>query len=237
MKANYDIFSKFYDEVMGDRTGTADFLIKQIYKSNPGAKSVLELACGTGEIMKLLSKEYVVSGLELSDGMLEIARKKMPRAKFYKQSMVGFDLPEKYDVILCVFDSVNHLLKFSDWKKLFKSAYKYLNNGGVFLFDINTEQKLDEIVQDKAVAYESGENIVIMNTEKDRKGIVNWNVKIFEREKGDIYKMYEENIKEISFPRAMILDSLKQLFLDIQIVEQNNTKPNYRLYFICKKDR
>ncbi len=43
----------------------------------------------------------------------------------------------------CVFDSINHVRRFSDWKKVFSRVHEHLLPGGCFLFDINTERKLE----------------------------------------------------------------------------------------------
>jgi len=78
---NYDLFAKHYDEVMGDRSDDAAELQKLISKHNPRAKTILELACGTGSVLQHFEKRYDVYGLDLSPGMLALARKKVPSGK------------------------------------------------------------------------------------------------------------------------------------------------------------
>src|SRR5262245_53107701 len=132
----YEKFGRFYDAVMGDRTESADFIHSLIQKYKPGAKTLLELACGTGAVLQHLSKHYKVSGLDISAEMLSVARKKLPDAPFYQASMVTFDLSRKFDVIICVFDSINHVLSFADWKRIFRQVSRSLPKDGLFLFDI-----------------------------------------------------------------------------------------------------
>ena len=79
--SSYDIFGKFYDAVMGDRTVAAERLSRYIRDANPRARSVLELGCGTGSILKHLASSYDVSGVDLSSRMLAIAARKVPQAK------------------------------------------------------------------------------------------------------------------------------------------------------------
>lgn len=234
---NYNIFSKFYDSVMGDRTKTAEQLRDFIRETNPEAKSVLELACGTGAVLKYLAKDYKVSGLDLSDGMLAVAKKEVPQAKLYHQSMVSFKVPEKFDAILCVFDSINHLVKFSDWNKLFISAQKHLSENGVFIFDINTEKKLNRVISEPAGVREFDKNLMVMSVSDAGKGISNWNVKVFEYIKNDQYKLHEENIKEISFSKEQVLKALKPIFRSVKIIDTHKNHPKKkaeRLYFLCK---
>ena len=69
----YDIFAQFYDAVQGDRAEHASYVRSLIRKHAPRARSVLELACGTGSVLKQLWTHYEVTGLDLSEQMLEVA--------------------------------------------------------------------------------------------------------------------------------------------------------------------
>ena len=115
----YGRFGEFYDAVMGDRRTAAEQVMELIRAAKPDAKNVLELGCGTGSILKCLQDAYDVSGLDISEKMLSVARKKVPRSKLYRQDMVDFRIDVRFDVIICVFDSINHVRRFSDWKKVF----------------------------------------------------------------------------------------------------------------------
>jgi predicted TPR repeat methyltransferase len=233
----YDTFAQFYDQTMGDRTETARYLKRLIREHHRDAGTALELACGTGEIMRILSDEYDVSGLELSSGMLRLAKKKLPYANFYHQSMAGFDLPYLYDVVYCVFDSINHLLKFSEWKKLFKSASAHLDEGGIFIFDMNTVSKLEEVVTREPAVYDCDGNVAIMDINTEKRGIACWNVKVFEKQKGDLYRLHEEDIREISFPLETVAAALNPLFRSVTMIERKRSlgDEGERVYFVCKK--
>lgn len=63
---NYDKFFKFYDQVMGDREKSSKDILNYIQECAPKAKKVLELACGTGSVLKYLAEKYEVYGLDLS---------------------------------------------------------------------------------------------------------------------------------------------------------------------------
>jgi predicted TPR repeat methyltransferase len=116
---SYERFGEFYDAVMGDRRAAAEQVVELIQAAKPDAKNVLELGCGTGSILKCLQDAYEVSGLDISGKMLSVARKKVPRSKLFRQDMVDFRIDGRFDVIFCVFDSLNHVRRFSDWKKVF----------------------------------------------------------------------------------------------------------------------
>ncbi len=135
---SYEFFAQFYDAVQGDRAEHARYLRSLIRKHAARARTVLELACGTGSILKQLWTHYEVTGLDLSKEMLEIAAEKVPGVPLFRADMRTFDLGERFDVVLCVYDSINHLLRFDEWKTVFARAHDHLNEEGVFIFDINT---------------------------------------------------------------------------------------------------
>ncbi len=138
----YAAFAPFYDQVMGDRGREAGYVHGLIQRHRPSAASVLELACGTGAILQLLQPHYEIAGLDASQPMLDIAARKVPRARLHHADMTRFDLGETFDVVLCVFDSINHLVRFSDWERVFDRARAHLADRGIFVFDVNTERKL-----------------------------------------------------------------------------------------------
>ena len=128
MVESYSKFAKYYDSLMGEPKDKVVLINSWIKKYNSKATSVLEIACGTGAILKLMEKQYDVSGLDLSKEMLSIANKKIKKGNFYHDDMTSFSLNKKFDVILSIYDSINHLLKFNDWNKVFKNSSKHLQS-------------------------------------------------------------------------------------------------------------
>lgn len=237
--ANYDTFSRFYDPIMGDRALAAEYLQRFIRESHPKAKKVLELGCGTGSVLKHLRKNsYDVWGVDLSQKMLAIARRKVPQARLFHQDMVKLHLPEKFDVVCCIFDSINHVLNFAAWKKIFANAYRHLSPGGVFIFDINTQKRLDHHIAAPAWVYKFGNNLLVMTITAAPGNASNWNLKVFERVKGNRYRLHVENIREASFPAPTIVSALKQHFRKVKVADVERKRPSSRsdrLYFICWK--
>ena len=236
--ANYDVFGRFYDAIMGDRTKTTRQLQEFIRKAHPNAKTVLELGCGTGSVLKHLAKDYEVWGVDLSRTMLSIAKKKLPQARLFQQDMVRFRLPHRFDVICCVFDSINHLLRFTDWKMLFASVDRHLSDEGIFIFDINTQKKLDRHIAEPSWVHAFGNNILIMTVTAAPGHTSNWNIKVFELVRGNRYVLHEENIQEASFPRRRIVNALRPHFPHVEVIDTDRSRPSSRserLYFICKR--
>lgn len=234
--ASYDKFSRFYDAIMGDRAKTTDRLLKFIRRAHPKARTVLELGCGTGSVLKHLAMHYQVWGLDASSKMLSIAKKKVPSARLFRADMVNFALAEKFDVICCVFDSINHVLSFAAWKQLFANVRGHLSPQGVFIFDINTLQKLARHIAEPAWVHYFGDNLLIMKIGKASQNASNWNIKVFERIRGNRYALHEEDIQEASFPEDKITRALKAYFREVKVIDTERRRPSKkseRLYFIC----
>jgi SAM-dependent methyltransferase len=237
---SYEKLDRFYDAAMADRTAMASYIRRLIRQHKPRARTLLELACGTGAILKILAKSYDVVGLDLSPSMLSIARKKLPQVKFFQRNMVSFDLGKKFDVIICVFDSINHVLKFADWQKIFRNAARHLERDGLFLFDINTEAKLERLISAPTWVHKFGRNLEFINVTDGRRGIANWNIRVFEHRRGNKYGLFEEDIEEISFPGNKIRAALRKQFTSIKVIDSTARRPSAksdRLYFICQRTK
>ena len=235
---SYEKLDRFYDAAMGDRTEMASYIHRLIRRHKPKARTLLELACGTGAILKILAKSYDVAGLDLSPQMLSLARKKLPHMRFYRRDMVRFDLRRKFDVIICVFDSINHVLKFADWKKIFRNAARHLEEDGLFLFDINTEAKLERLISAPTWVHKFGRNLEFINVTDGGRGIANWNIRVFEYQSRNKYRLFEEDIKEISFPVNKIKAALRKQFTNVKVIDPTERTPSTksdRLYFVCER--
>ena len=122
------------------------FFIFEAYKKfcKSKGKNLLEVACGTGELMKRLKKfGFNVAGLDLNKEMIKIAKKKL-KAKFYIADMKSFSLDEKFDVIACVFTSMNYNLNKTELENTLKNFYEHLKQGGIVVFDIPPKRFLEK---------------------------------------------------------------------------------------------
>jgi SAM-dependent methyltransferase len=235
---SYAQFGKFYDAVMGDKAGAAAYVRSLIVQHKPDATTLLELACGTGAMLAHLSRDYEVMGLDLAASMLAVARKKLPQVKFCHADMLAFDLGRKFDVVLCVSDSINHVLSFAGWRQVFRNAAAHLKQDGLFIFDINTERKLQRHIREPPWVKEFDGNLLIMDVTDAGGGISNWNIKVFERRARDNYKLFTEDIREISFPREKIKKALLERFAAVKIIDRARRRPSNRseqLFFVCQR--
>jgi SAM-dependent methyltransferase len=152
--------------------------------------------------------------------------------------MVRFDLEKRFDVIICVFDSINHVLKFADWRKIFRNAARHLEPNGLFLFDINTEAKLKRLINAPTWVNKFGRNLELVKVTDNGRGIANWNVRVFAHQSGSRYHLFEENLKQISFPVEQVRDALRTQFTNVKVIDELGRKPSAqsnRVYFACKQ--
>lgn len=236
----YDKFSRFYDLVMGDRSDAATYVTDLIARYNPKTKKVLEIACGTGSILGLLSESYEVTGLDRSGAMLAVARKKLPHVRFFRQDMTRFRIAARFDAIICVFDSINHLLRPAHWWKVFYRVTRHLHADGVFIFDVNTLGKLQRLADGPAWEKWFGRDLAIIKVNTQPGGRFEWDVKIFEHEARHDYKLLHEKIQEIALPKRQIVESLQRHFRQVKALDPfgfRASDQSERLYFVGKAPR
>ena len=235
---SYEAFAPFYDAVQGDRAEHAAFLRGLLEKRHPRARTVLELACGTGSILAQLQPHYELTGLDLSPPMLAIAAAKVPGVRLIHADMTRFALPERFDAVLCVYDSINHLLEFARWEEVFDRAREHLDEGGVFIFDINTEARLAALTLEPPWVHWFGDDhLLLMDVRNEGEGVVLWDIRVFEHLGESGYRLHAEGIREVSFPRARIEQSLRERFARVWTHDQRRTRPtsrSERLHFVCQ---
>ena len=234
----YDSYAAFYDATQGDRAAHAAYVRSLLEKHHPKAKTVLELACGTGSVLAQLRDRYDVTGVDLSEQMLARAAEKLPDVRLVHADMTSVDLGETFDAVLCVFDSINHLLRFEQWEQVFDRAREHLADRGIFVFDVNTEHKLASFASPRLwTQWFDDVHLLVMNISDDD-GVYTWHIRVFEHLDGDEYRLHNEQIPEVAFPRERIAESLTQRFSRVWTYDQERTRPtsrSERLHFVCRR--
>jgi SAM-dependent methyltransferase len=147
MSNAYGDFSEFYD-LLGWNIFARDAAIRlrsffKIRGETPD--TILDLACGTGELEKALFKTGIAfTGVDISSGMIKIARGKNPGVKFIVSDAAKVRLNYQFDMVLLLFDSANHMHSLSHLTAVFRNARRHLRPGGYFIFDFLTENGLEE---------------------------------------------------------------------------------------------
>jgi SAM-dependent methyltransferase len=112
-------------------------LVAAIRRLHPRARTVLDVACGTGEHARLLSEAhgFDVDGLDLDPTFVRIARRKLPRGSVYQADMTSFELPQRYDVILCLFSSIGYVRTLENVRRTLDRLREHLADGGIALIE------------------------------------------------------------------------------------------------------
>ena len=148
----YHVMAKYYDALTADvpYEEFAEFLMKIFRREKASPGLILDLACGTGSITKLLAERgYDMIGADSSPDMLMQAQAKCSslsgQPTFICQNMTDLDLYGTVDAVVSFLDSVNYLADPADLRRAFERVSLFLNPGGLFVFDLNTAYKLSSI--------------------------------------------------------------------------------------------
>ncbi len=126
--AIYDTFKDYPKESRQLRA-----LIKRHKKSK--GNSLLDVACGTGKHLTFLRKSFKTQGLDIDSKMLTIAKKRNPKVMFHKGNMIDFHLPEKFDVITCLFSSIGYAKTLRNLRVAIRNMADHLKPGGVLIVE------------------------------------------------------------------------------------------------------
>lgn len=122
-----------------------------------GKKSVLEIGSGTGNLASYFRQNgFEYCGLDLSEEMIKIAKRKAPDADFIRGDMRNFQLNQSVAGIIITGRTISYLLSNEDVNKTFKSVYDNLENGGIFCFDIiDANRFIPQIIKKELVVHEA----------------------------------------------------------------------------------
>ena len=148
--ASYEFLAGCYDELTTDvgYRSWAGYLEKHFARAGIPVRTVLDLACGTGSLTwELARRGYEMIGVDRSEEMLAQANEKGEdftgeRPIFLHQSMDKLDLYGTIDACVCCLDSVNYVTRPAQLERAFARVHLFLMPGGIFVFDINTPEKL-----------------------------------------------------------------------------------------------
>ena len=241
----YERFAAFYDVVMDDPGPRAARVNAAIDIHRPDPATLLELGCGTGSILARLDTGAQLTGLDRSPQMLEIAAAKVPGAQLIEGDMTSFDLGRRFDVVICVFDSVNHLLDVEAWVSLFANVHRHLAEGGLFVLDVNTVGELHRLGEELPWTYDfdGGTAIIDVSVALDPHGLAvsEWDIRIFEQIADTRYELHHERIGELALPLEWVRRLLAEGFDLVEEVDDDGlpaTDASVKAYYtLRRKDR
>jgi SAM-dependent methyltransferase len=137
MKLMFTKSARFYDAIYGfkDYAAEAAQVDALIRERNPEARTLLDVACGTGSHLEHLRGRYEVEGLDLDAELLAIARERLPDVPLHEGDMLDFDLGRRFDAVLCLFSSIGYAKTVHNLQRAVSSMASHLEPGGVLVIE------------------------------------------------------------------------------------------------------
>ena len=130
--------ARLYDAVYAsirDYPREAAGLDRLIQERRPGARTLLDVACGTGAHLEHLAGHYEVEGVDLDPEMLSVARERLPDATFHEADMASFDLGKRFDAVVCMFSSIGYVKTEERLEQAVASMARHLEPSGVLVVE------------------------------------------------------------------------------------------------------
>jgi SAM-dependent methyltransferase len=134
---SYQKSALWYDTIYSfkDYAAEADMVRARVAEIRPGARRLLDVACGTGEHLRHLQASFEVEGIDASADMLAVARAKLPGVPLHQADMRTFDLGRTFDAAICLFSAIGHLSDEAELEAAARRVARHLEPGGVFLLE------------------------------------------------------------------------------------------------------
>lgn len=244
--AIYSSFAMFYDQLTeninyDDRAAYFNSITK---KHGNGGNLLLDLACGTGSLsIKMEDLGFDVIGTDVSVDMLNMAmEKKHNNIIFLCQPMDKLDMYGTMDVVICALDSINHEPNIKKVQRAFERVSLFLNDGGLFIFDVNSEYKHEIVLGDNTFIYDL-ENIYCVwqnNYNKNQKQTT-INLDFFCTDDEFSYTRYEESFVERVYTHDQILEFIENSGLEFVDMYEGDTflaptENSERIVYVTRKN-
>jgi len=240
----YDPFARVYNQHWGNHfiPLVLPILESQVFPHIPPEADILDLCCGTGQLARLLTdRDYQVTGLDGSNEMLRYARENAPDTEFIHADARSFQLPGKYNAVISIFDSLNHIMESEELSCVFHNAYSALRSGGLFLFDMNMEAGYRSSWNDSYNIVEDDHVCIVSPSYFPEERVAHFNATIFYLENG--WHRSDFTLSQRCYSREDILSALSEAgFIEIRACASNLfseliplTDETERGFFICQK--
>lgn len=242
----YNRFAYVYDSLIRDvdYKKWVDYYIKIFDRYGLTEPSLgLDLGCGTGNITTELAKRGIeMTGVDISEDMLMVAREKSEGQDilYLNQDMCEFELYGTVDFAVSSLDCINYITDKRDLLKVMKLVNNYLNPGGLFIFDINTRYKLENVIGENTFVLENDEAFCTWQNEYDKKRNISDFFLTFFAKDGDNYVRFDEEHSERAYDINEIKEiieksGMKLLKVYDDLSFKNPVKNSERVFFVVQE--
>ena len=244
----YHALAVSYDRLTNDvdYEATVAFYNEILKREGLKPRTAVDLACGTGSVTAILAKQGLdVTGVDLSEEMLTVAMEKVmdmehpPR--FVCQPLQELRLPKGVDLATCALDSLDYITDPADCAEAIRRVYKVLNPGGIFIFDVNTPEKL-RAMDGQVFLDEDDDVYCIWRGEFDKEtNICTYAMDLFQRNGEYWERSYEEHC-EYAYSQQQLIGFLKDAgFTHIEVYADRKFEApgagEQRMYFKARKGK
>lgn len=244
----YEALAASYDRLTNDvdYRATVDFYRDILAQEGLHPRTAVDLACGTGTVSLLLARQGLnVTGVDLSEEMLTMAQQKAEGLenppRFVRQSLQELTLPRGVDLAVCALDSLDYITDPQDCAEAIRRVYRALNPGGIFIFDVNTPEKLRAM--DGQVFLDEDEDVycVWRGEFEEETNICSYGMDLFQRQ-GRLWRRSFEEHREYAYSAEQLTGFLKAAgFTGIRVYGDRRMEPpqpgEQRIYLKARKGR
>lgn len=217
---------------------SAPGILEILQKNNINTGLVVDLGCGSGLwVQELVKSGYHTIGIDISQSMIDIARKRVPEAEFRVDSLFNAEIPQ-CNAVTSIGECLNYLF---DWENdnqrlvdLFSRIYKALTPGGVFVFDIATSGQENRATTNKG--FTEGEDWIVLVEKEEKQEILTRRIITFRRV-GENYRRDEEVHHQRLYKETDIIQALHQIGFQVEILNgygEFNLPPNHAAFITSK---
>lgn len=220
MMDSYSDFARFYESLMEDARypERADYLLSLCAGFNHETGLCLDLACGTGSLTRELNSHGVnVFGVDGSEDMLCEAMRG-DGILYICQDMRELELAESIDTCFCTLDSLNHLTELSDVEDAILRVGRYMNGGGLFIFDVNTPYKHREVLSNNAFTIENDTVFCAWQNVTEDGVLTEILLDFFEEQEDGSYQRYSEQFCERAYTVEELTNALEKADFELLAV-------------------
>ena len=235
--ASYGDFAYYYDMLTEnvDYDKRCEYICGLLAENGVGEGILLDLACGTGTLSLMLAeKGYDVVGVDGSEEMLTQAQeKKMETGAdviFLCQRMEELDLFGTINAAVSTLDSINHVTDEETVKEIFRRVSLFMEDKGIFVFDVNTPYKHREVLGDNTFIYDLDEVYCVWQNSTDENLVTTISLDLFEKDEEDeeTYYRYSEEFSERAYDLDDIKVWLEECKFEVTAVYEEMTHDNVR---------